>query len=1381
MPQTYKLLYCARNELLHPGMLKVGEASFSPDRRLDTYEPNDDILAAAAKNRIRQWSGTIAASTELVYCESLVVFNENVQNYESISDNNVHRVLQNAGFPRVEFDSAEDSGREWFQIDLETVKAATKAAKEGRDYLDTSELPEAEIYPLRKEQRDAVDMAKDRFARKNDMLWHAKMRFGKTISALNLVKEEQFKRTIIITHRPVVEDGWGADFYHVFNREDKWVFVTKIQDADSIENDGNYDAAIDQANDRRLEQLVNEDKNFVYFASIQDLRGSARVGGNFNKNNIVFDTDWDLVIIDEAHEGTQTLLGQKVIDLLVKKGTKKLDLSGTAYNLLDQYTEKGSVYTWDYIQEQEAKRKWTTEHPNEKNPYADMPTMHINVFDLNRVIKEQGLDLSEKSFSFSEFFRTWTGELNNDKMAIPEGFEIGDFVHPEAVRRLLDLLSQNDVQSRFPFVTQEDCNKNVHTLWMVPGVKEAAALSKELKKHPIFGNTELFGIANIAGDGDHDEEKHFHSALEFVRKTIEKHPNTITLSCGRLTTGVTVKEWTSVFMLAGAQDSDAKQYMQTIFRVQSAGKINGEQKTDCFVYDFAPDRALTVIAESVLGSRSRKGRGGTVISSDEQHTAFEQFLDFCPVLALDGAEFKSFSVESLMSQINRVQINRAFKSGCADNVIYDNDKLAEAATKSADINKLNKIFGKIDETKGKTKLKKAGMARNGTRRQTEVGNRPPRMPQNNENRNSEKNSVLKEIQNRLTTISIRIPLLFYGGDFEIEDGRLVEVITGVDDQSWSVFMPDGLTKADFRYLAQFYNQETIIGAGKKIRAKALEADELAPTERVKAITDIFSHFHNPAKETVLTPWRIVNLQLANNLGGWCFYNEDFEENTNEYYKRLVEPRFVDCGPVTQKTLGNPGAQILEINSKSGLYPLYAAYSIYRAKMGERKESELLPEELTEIWDEAVKQVYVLCQSSMAASITKHTLIGFRDVPNNVKYDDKLLSKLKNSVENTTRKVIKGAYWGKEEGKMRFDAVVGNPPYQEDISKKQAKSNGQNRSKNIFNYFQMAADRLTDGYTSLIYPGARWIHRSGKGLQEFGLEQINDPHLDKVDFYPDAQEIFKDVSIADGISIVFKNNAKKSTQFTYVYHSKDDQLTVELNNPGEELIALNPRDIPILEKTTSFISNYNLGTINERILPQKLFGIESNFVEENPALVRAYNDGDDFDYETEIKLFTNDKAGKTGKSRWYIANKDVIPVNNQHIYKWQVIVSSANAGGQKRDSQIEIVDNHSAFGRSRVGLGSFDTEKEARNFYSYAKTFLIRFLFLMTDEALTSLGKKVPDLMDYSESNSVVNFNQDLNKQLYELVGLNEEEIAYVEKTIKDIDISRSLIEDDAES
>ena len=189
------------------------------------------------------------------------------------------------------------------------------------------------------------------------------------------------------------------------------------------------------------------------------------------------------------------------------------------------------------------------------------------------------------------------------------------------------------------------------------------------------------------------------------------------------------------------------------------------------------------------------------------------------------------------------------------------------------------------------------------------------------------------------------------------------------------------------------------------------------------------------------------------------------------------------------------------------------------------------------------------------------------------------------------------------------------------------------------------------------------------------------------------------------------------------------------------------------------------------MPRSLFSIESDFVERNPALVREYNEGDVLG-DNEIKLFTNDKAGKSGRARWYVANKDVIKTGVEQIGRWKVVVSSANAGGQKRSNQLAIMDNRSAFGRSRVALKTFVTEREAQNFFAYCRTDFIRYTFLLTDEALTSLAKLVPDIGDYTDENGVIDFTADINAQLYRLFEIDTDMQSIIAQTLKEKEAGR---------
>ena len=346
--------------------------------------------------------------------------------------------------------------------------------------------------------------------------------------------------------------------------------------------------------------------------------------------------------------------------------------------------------------------------------------------------------------------------------------------------------------------------------------------------------------------------------------------------------------------------------------------------------------------------------------------------------------------------------------------------------------------------------------------------------------------------------------------------------------------------------------------------------------------------------------------------------------------------------------------------------------------------------------------------------------------------------------------------------MKFDFVIGNPPYQQEAENSKSKTNGQKPMTNIFQYFQEQADEISKESSVMIYPGGRWIHQSGKGVKEFGRKQINDPTLSTIEFYPNASDVFGNAaSLADGVTIVAKKKEHVGDGFKYIYNKDGHETEVYARHPGNKLMPLNPFDLPVMQKVDKIVEMNNWAFLHDYILPRSLFAIESDFVDKNPDKVRLL-ENDNINYDKgEIKLFTNDKAGKAGRATWFVANRDVITSNQNLIDQWQVVVSSANAGGQKRDNQLAIMDNHSAFGRARLALRSFETYDEAKNFYDYVDSYLIRYMFLLTDEALSSLGKEVPDILNYKTDNGIIDFSKDVDSQLFKIFELSDDEIKYV--------------------
>lgn len=1307
------LIYVFRiNDTAHADCLKVGETSLDDDSvNIFSLQPNASVLNKAARKRIDQYTQTAGISYELLYTESAVFLKGNGIGW--FNDKEVHQVLLRSGIQRKQFCGSNAQGTEWFTTDLETVKRAIHAVKEGRSALSANEVTK-EQSPIifRPEQQEAINKTIKQFRKGCQMLWNAKMRFGKTLSALQVVKEIGFGRTLILTHRPVVDSGWFEDFGKIFYDRSDYRYGSK-------NNGGTY---------AELEKEVKAHNiKYVYFASMQDLRGSETVGGKFDKNDDIFSTPWNLIIVDEAHEGTQTALGKAVMAELVKTETKVLRLSGTPFNLLDDFKED-EIYTWDYVMEQHAKAKWDIDHFGDPNPYAGLPQLNIYTYDLGRLLSEFADE--DIAFNFREFFR-----VNGN----------GAFIHEKDVRAFLNLLTKEDKESMYPFANDKYRAIFRHTLWMVPGVKAAKALSLMLQEHPVFQH---FRIVNVAGDGDEDEENG--DALRMVEEAIGDNPDetrTITLSCGRLTTGVSVKAWTGVLMLSGSYNTAASAYMQTIFRVQTPATINGRVKENCYVFDFAPDRTQQVLA-TVPKVSTKAGK-----TTDNQKRALGEFLNFCPVISIEGSRMETMNVTRMLQQLKKAYVERVVRNGFEDGCLY-NDELLKLT--DVEISEFKELKGIIGQTKamgnsGNVDVNSQGLTNEEYEEKEQLEKKKKKDLTEEEKERLEelkkKRKVKEDAISILRGISIRMPLLIYGADIKDEDAELtIDNFTSlVDAQSWEEFMPRGVSKQKFNAFKKYYDPEIFSAAGKRIRAMARAADKLTVEERIARIASIFATFRTPDKETVLTPWRVVNMHMGDCLGGFCFFNEDYSE-------QIDEPRYIDHGQVTEEVFA-PNSHLLEISSKSGLYPLYLAYNIYRRRL---KDSMFSPETLEEhqaIWDNTVSEnIFVICKTPMAKSITRRTLMGFRKGKSNMWAPEDLINKIKNQPDLFIKKVHDLV--GKD---MKINAIVGNPPYQEVVAQKET-ANGQKRSSSIFQYFQIISDRL-GRYTSLIYPGARWIHRSGKGLEQFGLSQINDPHLCFLKFFPDSTDVFKEVGIADGLSIVMKDTHKENDGFKYVYSKNGKEVTVNADNPKEDLFPLNPLDYEIVSSLDTIIAKYKC--LHDSILSQKLFSIESDFVERNPTFVREYNEGDYFNPELEIKLFTNDKAGKSGRARWYIANKDVITSGLEYLNRWKVIVSSANAGGQKRSNQIAIVDNHSAFGRSRVALKTFATEQEAKNFFKYATSEIIRFAFLLTDESLTSLAKKVPDLLDYSDTNAIINYDGDVNAQLYKLFDIDNRNRQYI--------------------
>lgn len=1342
----YKLIYVFSMPYdTHKGLLKIGEATLTTDTKPEYLTPNCRELNQAAIARIKGYTATASVNFKLEYTE-LAVLQKDGYSF-TFKDKDVHKVLMNSGIHKVQPNGA--TGEEWFATTVDVAIRAILAVKQGKSALSsaekTSDRQAVAKIDFRDEQKAAIEQTIKAFKKENEMLWYAKMRFGKTLTALEVVRRSQYRRVIIVTHRPVVSDGWSTDFAKIFypgSSAHDYSFELKTNDSAYT-----YDEKIDLENDLKIKRLDKDGAYFLYFASIQDLRGSMRVGGKFNKNNAVFDLDWDLIIVDEAHEGTQTELGDQVIKQLRKANTKVLALSGTPFNLLDKFGED-NVYTWDYVMEQKKKAEWDMEHYGDHNPYADLPQMHIYTYDLGEKLKKYVSDeYDTKAFNFREFFRVWSRGPHG-KREIPQGAVEGNFVHEADVRSFLDLMAKDDKDSIYPFSTDAYRNMFRHTLWMVPGVKEARALSEMLRHHPVFMH---FGIANVAGEGDTYEEDHAKDALELVRSTIRNNKYSITLSCGKLTTGVTVPEWTAVLMLSGSYSTAASQYMQTIFRVQSAGSIDGKQKTDCYVFDFAPDRTLKVLTETVHLSR-KPGK-----NEKKRREVMTEFLNYCPVIAISGSRMTKYSVNSMMEQVKQIYAERAVNSGFEDESIYNDELLKLDDIDASKFNALKDIIGA-----SKAQKKKDSVVVNGQGLTDEQiahiddGDdepaTPPAPPTPEEIADRLKKKQAKEARKKaidiLRGISIRMPLMIYGAnvpiDEDIDIDRFVEL---VDDTSWAEFMPKGVTKPLFADFTKYYDRDVFIAAGKRIRKLAAAADKETPTRRVKLIAEIFRHFKNPDKETVLTPWRVVNMHMSDTLGGWCFFNEQFEDDTQEEKHRLDEPRFVDQGEVTKEVF-REDTHILEINSKTGLYPLYVAYSVYRQKLEDTTDDDWEPAELQSMWEEVLRDnIYVICKTPMAKYITKRTLTGYHDNVVNAHYFDDLVNMLKSKPEQFKKKILKGSYWGKEVKEMKFDAIVGNPPYQEITGGGSDQIVAATQAKPIFQLFVQQAQELSPKYISMITP-ARW-YAGGIGLNEFRERMLHSTKIKKLVDYSNSKDCFPTVDIAGGLCY-FLWDREGETDCTIINHvGSEETIAVRKLDEFEDLFIRSNQAISIIHKIRKKANDF----MDKYVLPIDAFGF--------PSKAR----GNNHPFKNSITLIHSQGIG-------YV-KLDEIKKNTELVEKYKVTIgilvpSNGEVGidpskGFKSITMPKILKPFEITTFSYLVLGCFDTEVEAENFKYYITRKLPRYMMRVTYSS-----------MHISRSNFIFVPKMDFTKkwsdaEMYRIFDLTESEIETIEKTMRSMD------------
>lgn len=1341
----YTLIYAfSIDDGRHDNMLKVGKATINYFKKWQDLTPDCELLIKAAKARITQETGTAAIEYKLEYTE-LAIYEADGEEF-GFDDHDVHDVLENSGYHAVEFANLEYNPKEWYPVTTELVIKAINAVKHNQSLLERKDWKTASAREkkteivLREEQELAVTKTLTQFLHGSKMLWDAKMRFGKTLCALEVVKRKPFNRVLILTHRPAVRDGWFKDFnllqlpgFHYVTRVKNKLLVDGQKIAGGLEV---------------LKQYTEHDPDYkyIYFASIQDIRGSKTVNkkSKFDKNNELFKEKWDLLIIDEAHEGIRTEQGKAVVAEFQKnKQMKSLYLSGTPYNILKLFKEK-EIYRWDYNMEQDAKERWTKEHPDEKNPYEGLARLNICTYNLGEVMTNYSHDENDY-FNFTEFFRV---DTDTDK-----------FVHEDDVRAFLKLMTKDgeNKELNYPFATSEYRDYFQHTLWSIPGVDAARCLSAILREDKEDNYFRDYEIVNIAGKGDSDLERENEDnatrdkketeALAKVQNAIRTHEKTITLTCGRCTTGVSVPEWTAVLMLSGSYETKAARYLQTIFRCQTP--FRGKTKRECYAFDFAPDRTLTVI-DNYLTEISRGSGSKNFGQKKAQET--ERFLRFCSVISIDGSKTVNFDTRSFMKQVNRAYSEEIMRGRTRklfdnlDNISDDEFKLLKEIDARMSVSSSGK------KGRGKVKLTDEGVtgeravnasSYSGTPKETKA-----RM------KNKTKGDQAYEI---LEKIIIRFPMLIYGAVDKLSDSFTIDkFIKNIDNSSWEEFMPREWTKTDFLKVAHVIKNERFIAWAESIFEKVNALEGKPVDERVNGIADIISEFRYPDKETVLTPWRVVNMHLSDTVGGYDFFGEKHRDED-----LLSEPRFVgEDREVTKRVFFTPEPKILELNSKTGLYPLYMAYTLYRLQCKNQQGfgPELTNEEKADVWKKVIeKNIFVVCKTKMAERITNRTLVGFSKIKVNAKcYTDvrnnnaDIIETLKNNPQHFVEDVKNGKEFWKANNnrKMKFNAVVSNPPYQVGVNKEP-----------LYHHFISIGMEIGDLGT-LIHPG-RFLFNAGKTPKAWNQKMLNDEHFKVVKYWKKSDEVFDAVDIKGGVAVTMWDKQNVIGPIgTFVLHDELRTIQEKVESLGEE-------------------------SFSKLVYSRDLYQLTELFYKENPELEGRQSKGHRFDLGTTAfslfpEVFSDEKPAGDGYA--LVVGRE----NDTRIAKWikkeylklpdnfesyKVVVPKSNGSGHFGESLSSpfVAAPFHAQNTTFLSIGKFDSIFEAEACLKYIKTKFVRCMLgilKVTQDNPKSVWSKVP-LQNFTQQ-SDINWDlsiPELDAALYQKYNLTQDEIDFIESNV----------------
>ena len=823
------------------------------------------------------------------------------------TDHDVHTVLKRKGYKQL---NAGEDRNEWFQCTPDVVKAAVIAVK--NNFLNIENR--TQTFKMRPEQTLAVQRTIAYFnkAKKDEpnqapkFLWNAKMRFGKTFASYQLAKKMGFKNILVLTFKPAVESAWMEDLQSHVDFEG-WQFVSN---KDAHNQNINIDQAYAQADKTRP---------IVVFGSFQDLLGTNENGGIKAKNEFIHSTNWDIVIFDEYHFGAWRENAKKLFDNPDEEADVDFDqekykqneadnaynetflpittgyylfLSGTPFRAINsgEFIED-QIYNWTYSDEQRAKAEWI----GSGNPYASLPRMVMLTYQIPDSIKQIAMGGEFNEFDLNVFFAA--SYEKGDKV------ENSRFKYENEVNKWIQLIRGSylpsniddmklgqDKRPPMPYSDTRLLNVLNHTLWFLPNVASCYAMYNLLMEDNFFHDYKIVVCAGTKAGIGLDALQPVQNAMGNPLET-----KTITLSCGKLTTGVTVRPWTGVFMLRNLKSPET--YFQTAFRVQSPWTITDDMgnqtimKHECYVFDFALDRALRQISDYSCRLN---------VNEDNPEKKVAEFINFLPVLAYDGSTMKQISAQDVLdialAGTSATLLARRWESALLVNV--DNDTLTRLMNNPDALDALMKIEGFRSLNQDiETIINKSEKVKKAKKEQDKL---TPKEKKEITEEEKEYKTMRKQIQEKLIKFATRVPVFMYLTDYrertlkdvitQLEPG-LFKKVTGLDVNDFEMLCNIGVFNASLMNDAIFkfkrYEDASLSYTG----IDKHEGDDVGGWDTVIKREEYQALFYN--QQATMEPEKIATVEIIPSDSKQVFNKTEVKPTsrdsrliTNQYVKKL---------------------------------------------------------------------------------------------------------------------------------------------------------------------------------------------------------------------------------------------------------------------------------------------------------------------------------------------------------------------------------------------------------------------------------------------------------------------------------------------------------------